>query len=369
MDALRSLDDVSKDRLLPHIVLPPLEAKDIEEKRQLSRDEFSIVQVGRLQRSWGKRPCLLDLRFLKFNKLDAGSDAARVSEFLSMARKFGCDVVPLIDSETDPYRLAAIAAHIQNTGSVGAIRLSLHDLQNEKLDELVATLLSSLRASASECLLILDFGEAAIGKVDDFSQFSAEWLVKLRDAQPWKRIILEASSYPTENPAPKNGRKLVTRDEWISWKKVVGADRSLLGWAQFGDYGADHGHVDFETGGRTVTHLRYATAEAWIVERGGKPLFLHDGRIAHDGTIQTVAKRLANDPEFRGELFSAGDEFISLCASREGGPGNSTSWRWANMVHHLTVAAVQCSELAGVPFKPAERVPVPKQISLLATGR
>jgi hypothetical protein len=363
MDALRSLDDASKERLLPHIILPPLGARDIEEKRALSRDEFTAIQIGRIQKSWANRPCMIDFRFVKFDPKDSGGDAAWVSEFLATARKYGCRLIPVIDSHTDAYRLSGVAAHIENSKSGGAIRVSLHDLQNEKLDEFLSTLLSGIRAVAEKCVLVVDLGEADIGNVDDFAQFTSGWLTKLRSMHKWKRVIVEASSYPIANPAPKNGRKVEPRSEWLSWLQVI-KDENFLGWAQFGDFGADHGHIDFEGGGRTVTHLRYTTQEEYIVERGGIPSFTHDGQLIHDGTIRTVAKRIADDAQFFGERYSAGDEFVSLCSSKEGGPGNATTWRWANMVHHLTLATAQNSVLVGAPFEQAERAPVARQLSL-----
>ncbi len=361
MDALRSLDDESKERLLPHVILPPLSVKDIEQRRLLSKQEFSTIQVGRLQQNWAHRPVLVDFRFLRFDK-DAGVDAAWLSEFLTMARRFNCRIIPVVDPQTDAYRVSAIAAAIENSRSGGAIRVGLHDLQNVQLESLLETLLFGIRRTPDDCLLILDLGEADISNVEVFSQFTLSWLTKLRSFQPWKRIIVEASSYPTKNPAPRNGRVIAPRDEWRSWLEIV-KDESLLAHTQFGDFGADHGHVDFDLGGRTVIHLRYTTPEGYLIERGGLPTFDHSGKSLHDGTIWTVAKRIAEDAGFFGENFSAGDEFVATCAGRAA-TGNSTTWRWANMVHHLTMVTGDCSRVLGTPFAHVRRAPV-KQLSLL----
>jgi len=363
MEALDSLDDVSKERILPHIVFPPTTVRDIENKRVLSRDEFSLVQVGRLQKYWSGRPCLLDLRFLRFDPDDSGSDAARVSDFLLKARSFGCKVIPVIDADVDTYRASAMSAYILNSSTGGAIRIGLNDLQNDGLEEMLNTLLSSMRIPAPECILIVDLADAAIANVASFVRFTTEWLARLHHFGAWKRIIVEASNYPTTNPAPHNGKFIVSRNEWLSWEQVVKADRDILGWAQFGDFGADHGQIDFSGGGRTIIHMRYATANGWIVERGGKPI------DTHDGTIWTVAKRIVGSGQFVGERFSAGDEFVSLCSSKEGGPGNATTWRWANMVHHMTLATIGVGELIGAPFKPPERAPVGRQFSLLESAK
>ncbi len=58
MEALGSLDEPTKEGMLPHIIIPPLSVRDIESRRTLSRDEFSLIQIGRLQKFWAGRPCL-----------------------------------------------------------------------------------------------------------------------------------------------------------------------------------------------------------------------------------------------------------------------------------------------------------------------
>ncbi len=357
MEALYSLDAASKERLLPHLVFPPVGSRDVEKGRALSRDEFSLLQVGRLQRFWEGRPCLADFRFLRFDD-DKGSDAARLSELLTLCRKFGCRVIPVVDQHVDPYRLSAISSHIQNSKSGGAIRIALRDLQNDDLGEMLQTLYNGLQLTPPECLLVLDLGEAAISNTEAFSKFVAEWIGKLQHMGLWHRIIVEASSYPTKNPAPSNGEITVPRNEWLAWRQIMEADKALSQQVLFGDYGADHGHIDFDGGGRTLKHLRYATPESWLVGRGGDPI------QGHDGTIHTVATRIVGSGMFLGEEFSAGDEFIALCAEKAS-TGNGSTWRWANMVHHMTLATVGVGNLVGVSIERPRRAPVARQLSLL----
>jgi hypothetical protein len=98
--------------------------------------------------------------------------------------------------------------------------------------------------------------------------------------------------------------------------------------------------------------------KGWYVPRGGEPT------KDHDGSIHTVAQRVIDRGGFMGETFSAGDEFIALCAERSE-IGNGSTWRRVNMVHHMTLAADDVANLIGRPFERPKRAPVPRQLSLL----
>jgi hypothetical protein len=358
MDALLSLDAATKARLLPDLIFPPLSARDIELKRALSREEFIRVQIGRLQRNWPSLPCLVDFRFVQFDS-DRGSDAGWLTQFLTTSQKFGCQIIPVFDARVDFYRMSTFAAYMKNSGSGGCIRIDLGDLQDSSLPETLNTLLSSARLSENECILLIDLAEAEIADVSAFARFTAEWLTRLRQFGKWRRIIVQASSYPIKNPAKQNSSIVIPRFEWMSWCHLAKHDPSILEWGSFGDFGADHGHINFGKGGRTITHLRYARPEDWMISRGGDP------STGHDGTIHTVASRIRTAAGFMGAGFSAGDEFVELCAGRNA-TGNASTWRFANMAHHLTLMTSSAARLMGTPFEPAERLPLMRQLSLLS---
>jgi|HubBroStandDraft_1064217.scaffolds.fasta_scaffold00040_41 hypothetical protein len=349
--ACLELDEPSKERLLPDFILPPLTAK---ENGSLSIEGAMDAQIGKISTYWGARPCLLDLRFLKFNS-DAGVDASYVTDLLVRARRSGCRVIPVVDLITNYYRVAAVGAHARNSKSGAALRLTLHDLSNRELKPLIDTQLANLGISSNECVLILDLSDADLSAPDEFAKFASDWLHRLQGYGMWPRMIFQATNYPLHNPAPAKGQKSVARAEWSIWKRIIELDAQIKNFVMFGDFGADNAHIDFEADGRAITHLRYATETCWLVVRGDKMR----------KTIRSVADRIVKSGSFSGELFSVGDEFIGTRAQGLAGVGNPMIWRSVNMNHHMTLVIQGLGILYGAPVPQFGRRRHPVQEELL----
>jgi len=355
--ACLDLNDPSKERLLPDFILPPLAA---QENNALSIDGVIEVQVGKISAHWGARPCLLDLRFLRFDP-DRGVDASRISQLLTRARLLNCRVIPLIDLTTDFYRVAAVSAHVRIAKSGAALRVALSDLNNRELKQLIDTQLINLGVASNECLIVLDLSDADLSQPEEFAKFASDWLFKLHEFGMWPRIILQATNYPRINPALAKGQKSISRAEWLIWQRVLQLDHKISDFVMFGDFGADNAHMDFASGGLAITHLRYATETHWLVVRGE----------AKRETIRSVADRIVKSGVFSGELFSAGDEFIASRARGLAGVGNPMIWRSVNMNHHMTLVTENLGTLYGTPIPQAaqRRKPVQEELFLHAVSQ
>jgi hypothetical protein len=282
-----------------------------------------------MAKSWGSRTSLLDTRFLKLDK-DEQQDASDLAQFLSASRKFGCSIIPMFDLKTTELRGRAISSHWQSTKNGLALRLTLSDLSDTGLRAQIHSLLVKMVIKPQQCVLILDFSDADLSEVDAFAAFEAEWILRTQEFGLWRRVIVAATNYPEKNPAPENGQARVGRYEWLVWKKALSLNSRVGELAMFGDFGADNARIDFGGAGRALKHIRYATPDGWLVVRGGRLT------ADCDGSIRDVARRIMLSGSFAGELFSAGDEFIAACAAGLGGKGNPTTWRAANMNHHMT---------------------------------
>jgi hypothetical protein len=337
LTAVLELDTPSKDRILPVFVEPPLEAS---ENNALSHDALIDVQVGKYSTYWARRPFIWDSRFLRFDN-DNGVDAARIAQFLELARRAGAKPIPVVEPTTNYYRTAAVATHSRLSKSGCAIRVSFAQLPNQELRQVIEAQLSNLGSQPSDCLLLIDLADADVSQPEEFAKFLTEWLYKLRSFGSWARIIPHGSNYPLKNPAKTNSSTFVQRSEYIAWQHAAQLDPDIKTFSIFGDFGADHGHIDFESGGRAIPHLRYADFLGWHVFKGGKTW----------ETIRDVCKGIAALSTFSGETHSAGDEFIFSRARGLAGLGTPTIWRSVNMNHHLTVVTQQLGEFLGSPVE------------------
>jgi hypothetical protein len=347
-EGLASVDEALKDRILPHIVVMPLSERDIEHNRRLTNNEFAAVQVGRLSKHWGRRACLVDTRLVEFGS-SWTSDARRLGAFLTAATKFGCGVLPVFDLNTSEYRLQAIREHWLATKHGLGLRLTLSDLQRQRLGSVIGDRLLKVVAKPMDFVLILDLSEAELSNAEEFSTFTLDWIFRLQQIGQWNRILVQATNYPERNPAIPNRSAKISRQEWMIWRRVVELDPRVREIAMFGDFGADNATMNFGGGGAPITHLRYATEKEWLIVRGGPP------SEKGDGSIRQAAREIIGSGAFNGEQFSLGDEFIAGCASGDIPVGGPTDWRRANMSHHLTRVAVDASALNGVAIQPTPR--------------
>lgn len=358
-EALASLDDGLRDRLLPHIILPPISARDGDANRKLRSEEFAPIQIGRIAAHWGHRPCLLDCRFIKFAP-SIVTDAQRFGNFLTAAAKFGCGLIPVFDLQMNDHRLNALKEHWLNTKQGLALRLSLSDLGRRELDSIIHGKLRTLVAKPSDCFLLVDFSDADLSNHDAFAHFAHDWLFRLQQAGMWRRSIIQSTSYPERNPAQPNRSIKTKRAEWLIWKLLFDLDARVREIAMFGDFGADNAQIKFDGGGAPITHLRYATKQDWLIARGGAPT--SEG----DGTIRQVAKVIVASGEFDGADFSAGDELIANWATGRISSNGASEWRKANMSHHWTRVLVDIGVLNGLPIRPQPRRQIPIQGDLFA---
>jgi NAD(P)-dependent dehydrogenase (short-subunit alcohol dehydrogenase family) len=82
-----------------------------------------------------------------------------------------------------------------------------------------------------------------------------------------------------------------------------------------------------------------------------------------------VATRIVASAHFAGRSFSLGDKYIADTANDKDGPGNATSWRRVNTVHHLTRVVADLGPQRGYQIVEREDVPEPEQIDLFGEAR
>lgn len=142
------------------------------------------------------------------------------------------------------------------------------------------------------------------------------------------------------NDVGKHKTKSVDRTEWLIWRSLTEHDYRQ---PTFGDYCVQSPNPlsDFNPLFMdSAAQLRYTTAAAWCIARGGA--------LKKDGydQIHGLAAMIGGDPKFyAGEGFSWGDRWLKRCSEREVSAGDQRTWRKATTNHQLTFVVRQLANL------------------------
>jgi hypothetical protein len=319
------------DRLLPLFVVPPPKERDPELDRPLTISELAHVPGRRVGRHWPLRQSLLDPRFLlpKLGREFAEDWLPALFRAAIAAHGVPILVADLCTIEGSAFR--GIQKVVRDASSYGlALRITAEDLERDDLRNRVHAALLRLAIKPSECFLILDFGNLAISEVSTVAEIVVANFHKVMEIGLWGQVIWQATSFPEVNPSSPRACVTLPRTEWLAWRAAVGLDADFRKTVMFGDFGADSSKFKFGAhGGIPRRHYRYSSSDCWLVPRGKD-----EGSVTNE--MQWVAKEITKSGHFAGRAFSSGDKFISETAQGAGGPGNATTWRKVNTVHHLT---------------------------------
>jgi len=163
---------------------------------------------------------LLDTRFLGA-ALDASEAPAWLPAlFDAVDRKRG-RAIPVTDLSAQPGEVEGTARVLTKQRHGLALRVTLLDLADATLAQLVRKHVARIGADAGETILLLDLSEAGFSDAQAIAGAIAEYAHRLQAISKWRRIIFEGSNFPDKNTAPKNGITRVRRNEWLAWRNTV----------------------------------------------------------------------------------------------------------------------------------------------------
>lgn len=328
-EAVREIRPDVRGRLLPHWLLMPPKEPDPEKRRPLTDEEAVYESARRVAKHWPLQTCLLDPRYL-FDRFEEERAEQWLFQLFSVATDWGARPIPVAAlSDLQGHRLRAYQsiAHPENIGF--ALRLTLNDLGDLNLRARVHAALLKLVAKPHQCLLILDMSGADFSQISPMAEYYALAYQQVMEIGLWRRVIVQATSYPEINPAQPGSQIVLPRNEWPAWQNAVAADPELLRNLMFGDFAADSGKFVFKKGGKAIAHYRYSRGNKWLVVRGTT------GARAADAMLD-VSSKVLDSGLFCGRGFSSGDRYIFDTAHSLDGPGNPSIWRKVNTIHHIT---------------------------------
>lgn len=359
---LRDLAPDVADRVMPRVIVPPPGERDDALQMQLLKNADVPNVADALAAHWRGRHVLVEATYLlsDFGREAVGSWLPKMFERTWRA---GIPAIPLVTladltaESREAYRAASRADSIRL-----AIAVSFGDLVSR--DALIPLLrhLEAMGLSPLDCSIVADFGGSDFANPDIVAPIISSSLELLQDVGVWGQVVFQGTNYPDKNPANPGGSHRVLRNEWMAWCKATRFDPTTAEHMLFGDFAADCATMAFGTNvRRAIRHYRYATPDAWIIERG-------TDADTDASAMRDVSRRIVRSGGFAGRSFSAADEFIFLTAHGEAGPGTPTKWRAVNTTHHITRVVADIGGVRGFTVRQRAADGSPRsQGSLFAT--
>ena len=343
---------------MPRLIVPPSGERDEATPLPLHLDRMPDI-APLLAGVWRRRPVLIDATYIigEFGR-------ERLDDWLppmfERARSREVRAIPLALLSDISEAAAGFRASISGDEAIKfGIRVRFDQMVGPEFPTAMAEALRNLGLTATECVVVADFGESDFADPAIVAPIIRGSLETLQELGHWQHIIFQGSNYPDTNPAPDGGVRFCPRNEWRAWRLAVKFDPSTAEHMIFGDYAADCSKIEFgDSAGKPISHLRYTAGENWRVQRGEKQGTSRD-------SMHQVYASIVRSSDFAGASFSQADAYISRAAASLAAPhGSPTTWRQLNTTHHITQVVNDIATVRGLEIR---RITVgePVQISLL----
>jgi hypothetical protein len=334
----------------PRFILAPPKERDPEKGKPLTEEEIAVLTGERIAKHWPLYPAYLDARYVAPH---LGDEGLRALFRIAQRKNEQLAAVASVQDLFNPI----FREFLRTSGPRIAIHLPYEDIDIDALLNGV----EAVGCKPSECAVFLDFTKAPLS-MEGVSGSVAGVFDTLGSVAQWARIIFQASSFPSKNPAESDGQCVIPRHEWevfLAALKECSVAPNLIG---YGDFGPDHGEIRFRRkggGAAPIRHLRYTGKKSTIVVRGKETGKQGD-------VMKAVCERVLNSGEFAGQGYSYADDMIWRVAKGLSNAGTPSMWREWNMAHHLSQVVKDLGILSGMSFAEGPVSRIAEQFALFA---
>lgn len=328
--ALFHLCDAVKDRVVPLIMIPPVEYDFEENRLKRSVQEHVHPFIDRFDSKWRFRPAWIGVHDdLGQSHMDNGVDI--FTYVFSELRSFLAGIVPLISLSSDADIVSSVGAIIMQDGRGVGISVRLEDLMKEDLSSRLQHLISELKADKDVVDLIIDLQAPNFLPYRVFNRLLTEKLAALVGLCRYRNLIIISTAIPDSLGAISVGLTKIPRHDWLFFKSLVANTRDNIRLPNFGDYTLVHPKFSARDMRmvKSSGKIFYSASDYWWVQKGG--VFRENKEQMYDHCA-----RLVKEAIFKGGEYSYGDNYIDKCANREEGPSNLTRWKEVTINHHIT---------------------------------
>lgn len=340
--ALWSLSDAAKARVVPFIVIPEIEFDFEEWAPKKSVHEHVHPFALRFQKKWGMREAWIDVH-PKIHALKMDDGRLPIMYIFDELRKLGSTAIPVTSMDGTPAINAAVAAIVKADGRGLGIRARIEHVMKPTCKAAVEALMHQAGVGHDETDLIIDLGAPAYEPYDDFAEGLIAAIAMIGNIPQFRSFVVMGCSYPETVGLDKPGGS-ITRHDWLFYKALVAKIPEGDRVPNFGDYTIVNPEFTpkdmrkIKSGGKVV----YTEPASWYVRKGGA--FRDNPKQMHDH-----CKYIVDSGKFRGAGFSNGDAFIEKVANKTAKPSNQPFWKRVAINHHIMHALEDISKLGGPP--------------------
>lgn len=315
------------------------------EVREVASEDAIKATMDDILKALNASPCrrfLVDLEEIEANHPDCkiAKPPSQYSslEYLSLEAAGSWKLTPVItlSSGNNFIGEAQKAARIHGAGV--AIRINFDDINEPNFTTDLDTLITTLGTPLAETHILIDVGIVTDDKISHNYMAIIGALSILPQRAAWASITLIGAAYPKEAPsvaAGPGGIARIPRSDWKLFVRVLAAASDV----HYGDYGIENPAAIPSTLPYFSSNLRYTTDDDWIFVKGKS-----NRQGGHD-FFRDVCRVMVSQPEYKGNHYSWGDDFISNCGANQGGTGSPTTWRQIAITHHITFVLEQVNRL------------------------
>lgn len=291
--------------------------------------------IERIDTVWNGRPAMID-NYHWDPKATIGTGEHVLDYSLNKLANLGVSVIPVIGYDRWGFTEYKIALQNLELPNVPYFCLRLEDIAFEDshdpdfFKDNIQNILDDLTLSASNCSVLIDFGDSSKTDLAEMS-IIVDRLFKLLKPYGFKFFITAACSIPSSiNLAVKNENSdgKVQRKEMLLWQSKMSLNDEFP--LVYGDYGvrgpnSNEGGIAPDANGK----IRYTIENHFYIVRG------HSMRKGVKGEqMWALAQRLMSSVHYKNPSYSWGDGQIELCALKRIKGGHS-QWISHDTNHHL----------------------------------
>lgn len=326
--ALFTLSDAAKNRVVPFIVIPELEF-DFEEwaPKKTVQDHVEPF-TKRFKSKWGMRPAWIDVH-PKVQALPMASGKFPIAHVFDELHTLGSNTVPVTSLDSIPQINGTVAAIVKRDGRGVGIRARVEHIMKPTFKAALQNLMLAVGVGPAETDLIVDLGSPNYQPYEDFADALISAMSVIDNIAAFRSYVLMGSAYPQLVTLDKPGGDLPRHDWMFYW---VFASRLPSGSRvpHFGDY--------------TIVNPEFTPQDMRLIKSGGKIVYTHgpNWHVRKGGAFRTNPAQMhdhcqfiLSSGKFQGADFSDGDDYIQKCATHAEGPSNQTRWKRVAISHHI----------------------------------